>query len=124
MRNKVKAYATGWYKHTKDLKELADKAKEVQARGYKALKFDPFGPGGREISRADLHRACLTVEAAGNAIGEEMDILLEFHGRFSPIMAKRSITVWTLASDERDRPYVGGGANGIGGAMLIDSQTG
>ncbi len=36
----------------------------------------------------------------------------------------RSITVWTLASDERGRPYVGGGANGIGGAMLIDSQTG
>jgi glucosylceramidase len=36
----------------------------------------------------------------------------------------RSITVWTLASDERGRPYVGGGANGIGGAMLIDSQKG
>src|SRR5580704_5208291 len=63
VRNKVKAYANGWYKSTKDLQELADKAKEVKARGYKALKFDPFGPGGREISRADLHRACLTVEA-------------------------------------------------------------
>jgi galactonate dehydratase len=91
VRNKVKAYANGWYKSTKDLQELADKAKEVKARGYKALKFDPFGPGGREISRADLHRACLTVEAVRSAIGEEMDILLEFHGRFSPIMAIEAI---------------------------------
>jgi galactonate dehydratase len=91
VRNKVKAYANGWYKSTKDLKELSDKAKEVKVRGYKALKFDPFGPGGREISRADLRRACLTVEAVRSAIGEEIDILLEFHGRFSPIMAIEAI---------------------------------
>jgi glucosylceramidase len=35
----------------------------------------------------------------------------------------RSITVWSLASDERGRPYVGSGASGVGGAMLIDSKT-
>lgn len=34
----------------------------------------------------------------------------------------KSITAWTLASDERGRPYSGGG-DGIGGAMLIDSKT-
>jgi glucosylceramidase len=35
----------------------------------------------------------------------------------------KSITAWTLASDERGRPYSGGG-DGIGGAMLIDSKSG
>jgi glucosylceramidase len=35
----------------------------------------------------------------------------------------RSITVWTLASDEHGRPYVGAGASGVGGAMLINSNT-
>lgn len=35
----------------------------------------------------------------------------------------RSITVWTLASDENGRPYVGAGASGIGGAILINSRT-
>jgi galactonate dehydratase len=91
VRSKVKVYANGWYKSTKDLKELSDKAKEVKSRGYKALKFDPFGPGGREISRAELRRACETVEAVRDAIGEDVDILLEFHGRFSPIMALEAI---------------------------------
>ena len=91
VRSRVKAYANGWYSNTKDLKLLADKAKEVAGRGYKALKFDPFGPGGREITRADLREACRTVEIVRNAIGDEVDILLEFHGRFSPVMALEAI---------------------------------
>jgi galactonate dehydratase len=91
VRNRVKAYANGWYGNTKDLDELAEKAKGVKARGYKALKFDPFGPGGREISLSELRRACVTVEKVRSAVGDDVEILLEFHGRFSPIMAIEAI---------------------------------
>jgi len=91
VRNKVKAYANGWYTSTNDLNDLSEKAREVKARGYKALKFDPFGPGGREISRAELKQAGVTVETVRQAVGEDVDILLEFHGRFSPIMALEAI---------------------------------
>jgi galactonate dehydratase len=91
VRSRVKAYANGWYSSIGDLSELAEKASAVVARGYKALKIDPFGPGGREISRGELCRAVETVEAVRKAVGEETDILLEFHGRFSPIMALESI---------------------------------
>lgn len=35
----------------------------------------------------------------------------------------RSLTVWNLATDEHGRPYVGRGGLGVGGAMIIDSQT-
>lgn len=91
VRSKVKAYANGWYNNIQDLHYLSDRATDVIGRGYKALKFDPFGPGGREISRADVHQACKTVETVRKAIGEEVDILLEFHGRFSPIMALEAI---------------------------------
>lgn len=91
VRNKVKAYANGWYTSTQDLAYLAERAQDVKSRGYKALKFDPFGPGGREISKAELRQASTTVEAVRRAIGDEMDILLEFHGRFSPIMALEAI---------------------------------
>lgn len=35
----------------------------------------------------------------------------------------RSITAWNFISDEHGRPYVGSGASGIGGAMLIHSKT-
>ena len=91
VRSRVKAYANGWYSSAGDLKQLRDQAREVVSRGYKALKFDPFGPGGREISRSDLRTACRTVETVRQAIGDEVDILLEFHGRFSPIMALEAI---------------------------------
>lgn len=87
VRTKVKAYANGWYNNVKDLQELAQKAKQVVERGYQALKLDPFGLGGREISRRALRQACATVEAVREAVGDEVDILLEFHGRFSPAMA-------------------------------------
>jgi galactonate dehydratase len=91
VRSRIKAYANGWYSSIADVQEVCDKARAVVAAGYKALKFDPFGPGGREISRGDLRKAVHTVEAVRNAVGDEMDILLEFHGRFSPIMALEAI---------------------------------
>jgi galactonate dehydratase len=91
VRTRVKAYANGWYGYEGDPKKLADQAREVVSRGYQALKFDPFGPGGREISRADLREAAKRVEAVREAVGDETDLLLEFHGRFSPIMALEAI---------------------------------
>lgn len=91
VRTKIKAYANGWYRYGGDLGKLADQAREVVGRGYQALKFDPFGPGGREISRRELREACARVEAVRKAVGDDTDILLEFHGRFSPIMALEAI---------------------------------
>jgi galactonate dehydratase len=91
VRPRVKVYANGWYGYGGDLEKLADEAREVIGRGYQALKFDPFGPGGREISRADLREAAKRVEAVRRAIGDDTDLLLEFHGRFSPIMALEAI---------------------------------
>lgn len=91
VRNKIKAYANGWYSYGGDLGKLADQARGVAAKGYQALKFDPFGPGGREISRKDLREACERVQAVRKAVGDGMDLLLEFHGRFSPIMALEAI---------------------------------
>lgn len=87
VRSKVKVYANGWYAYKGATGDLAERARKVVAKGYKALKFDPFGPGGREISRADLREAAKRVEAVREAVGDQVDILLEFHGRFSPIMA-------------------------------------
>ncbi len=87
VRDRVTVYANGWYHHGGDEHELSDRAQQVMARGYRALKFDPFGPGGREIGRDELKRAAKQVEAVRRAIGDEPDILLEFHGRFGPVMA-------------------------------------
>jgi galactonate dehydratase len=91
VRTRIKAYANGWYGYGGNPGKLADQAREVVGRGYQALKFDPFGPGGREISRADLREAAKRVETVRKVIGDETDLLLEFHGRFSPIMALEAI---------------------------------
>jgi galactonate dehydratase len=91
VRNKVKAYANGWYTNRNDLVELAERANDVVSRGYQAMKFDPFGPGGREITPSELRQSCKAVESLRKTVGEDVEILLEFHGRFSPSMALEAI---------------------------------
>jgi galactonate dehydratase len=91
IRQRVRVYANGWYHHSGEIQELSDRAQQVIGQGYSALKFDPFGPGGREIRREELRLAARQVEAVRRAVGGDVDILLEFHGRFSPIMALEAI---------------------------------
>ena len=87
VRRRLQAYANGWYAFEGDLSKIRDQALEAAGRGYTALKFDPFGPGGRELSREQLRQSCRIVETVRKAVGDGVDLLLEFHGRFSPIMA-------------------------------------
>ncbi len=91
VRNRLKAYANGWYAYDGDCGKLAARAQEAVSRGYRALKFDPFGPGGRELSREDFKQSCRVVETVRQAVGDDIELLLEFHGRFSPITALEAI---------------------------------
>ena len=91
IRKRVEVYANGWYAFQGDLSMLADRAQEVVGRGYKTMKFDPFGPGGRELTHEQLKQACRIVEAVRTAVGDEIELAVEFHGRFSPIMALEAI---------------------------------
>jgi galactonate dehydratase len=91
VRSKLKVYANGWYAYDGDFGKLADRAQQAVSKSYRALKFDPFGPGGRELSRGDLKDACRVVEAVRKAVGDDIELLLEFHGRFSPITALECI---------------------------------
>lgn len=83
VRDKVKAYANGWYSGVADSSRLREQAHNVLDLGYRALKLDPFGAGGREISRGELRQAVAAVEAVRETVGPDVDILIECHGRFS-----------------------------------------
>jgi galactonate dehydratase len=83
-RDRVPAYANGWYAVERDPQKFAERAREVVARGYRALKFDPFGAGGLELSRSEKVLAISLVEAVRDAVGPEIEIFIEAHGRFSP----------------------------------------
>mgnify|MGYP002513926835 CR=1 FL=1 len=56
---------------------------KLVALGVKALKWDPFGKSYLEISNKDLNTALECVAAVREAVGKEVDLLIEGHGRFN-----------------------------------------
>ncbi len=87
VREKIKAYANGWYRVEREPEEFHEAARKVVERGYRAMKLDPFGPGHYELEREEKLKTVGLVEAVRDAIGPEREILLEMHGRFSPATA-------------------------------------
>ena len=45
VRNKIKVYAKGWYTNINNIEDWGKEARKVINKGYRALKFDPFGSG-------------------------------------------------------------------------------
>lgn len=84
VREKVKAYANGWYTVERTPEEFHKAAKQVVAKGYQALKFDPFGAGLYELTTHEKHKAIELVEAVRAAVGPDVEIMIEMHGRFNP----------------------------------------
>ncbi len=87
VRDKIKAYANGWYTVERTPDAFHEAAKKVVARGYRALKVDPFGSGFYEMERAEKNRSIALIEAIRAAVGPDVEILIEMHGRFSPATA-------------------------------------
>jgi galactonate dehydratase len=87
VRDRIKAYANGWYTVERTPEEFHAAAKRVIAKGYRALKLDPFGSGSYELSPDELRQAIALVEAVRDAIGPDAELLIEMHGRFSPATA-------------------------------------
>ena len=84
VRDRIKAYANGWYTVERTPEEFHAAAKKVTAKGYKALKFDPFGSGFYELDLTEKGRSIELVEAVRDAVGPDIEILIEMHGRFNP----------------------------------------
>jgi galactonate dehydratase len=88
-RERVPAYANGWYQTTREPEAIARLARDVVARGYRALKIDPFGAAAAEISAPERRRAIAIVAAVREAVGPDVQIMIEMHGRFTPGAAAR-----------------------------------
>jgi galactonate dehydratase len=87
MRERVPAYANGWYQADRDPTSIAALARKVVARGYRAMKLDPFGAANMEMSRADRQLAVQVLAAVREAVGPDIQIMVEMHGRFTPATA-------------------------------------
>jgi galactonate dehydratase len=87
LRDRIKAYANGWYTVERTPEEFHAAAQRAIAKGYRALKFDPFGGGFYELDREEKQRIIALVEAVRDAVGPDVEILIEMHGRFNPVTA-------------------------------------
>ncbi|MCY4080462.1 MAG: mandelate racemase/muconate lactonizing enzyme family protein [Caldilineaceae bacterium] len=87
VRYQIKGYANGWYTGERTPEEFHAAAKRVLDKGYRALKFDPFGAGFYEMERPEKNYVISLVEAVRDAVGPDVEILIEMHGRFNPVTA-------------------------------------
>jgi galactonate dehydratase len=79
---RLRAYANGWYGGARTPEQYAGAAAECVRRGYNALKFDPFGIAWKVLGSRELKHATALVEAVRRSVGEEVDLMIEGHGRF------------------------------------------
>ena len=85
------AYANGWYGGASTPPEFAERACAAVARGYRALKFDPFGVAWKDLSAEESEAAIERVAAVRQAVGPRVGLMIEFHGRLSAGSAVRMI---------------------------------
>jgi galactonate dehydratase len=77
------AYANGWYGNARTPAAFAEQARAAVARGYQALKFDPFGVAWKDLSPEQADEAVASVAAVRAAVGPGVGLMIEFHGRLS-----------------------------------------
>ena len=89
-REKIHVYANGWSGGAGTPEDYAERALQIVARGFTALKFDPFpGPWRTHISRRAEEQAVETVRVVREAVGPDVDLLIEVHRRLAPMHAVR-----------------------------------
>jgi galactonate dehydratase len=110
-REQLPAYANGWYGGAMIPADYAAKAKDVIARGYTGMKFDPLGVAWKEMSEEEMAQAEQIVAAVREAVGDAVELMIEFHGRLSvdcaielarrlepyhPAWIEEPVTPWSL----------------------------
>lgn len=89
VRDDIRMYANGWFSGAKTPEEFAEKAKKTVALGVTALKWDPFGSAYLTMSRAEFDNSISCVAAVRDAVGKDIDLMIECHGRLNPETAVR-----------------------------------
>lgn len=81
-RDRVRAYANGWFSGAATPDEYAAAAVRMVERGFRGLKWDPFENFDLVADRRQLDRALEQVAAVRTAVGREVELFIEGHGRF------------------------------------------
>lgn len=82
VRDSVNCYANAWFANARTPEEFAAAAKKATEIGYKALKWDPFGSSFRHLDGSELKQALQVIDNVKTAVGNQVELLIEGHGRF------------------------------------------
>lgn len=82
-------YVNGWFAGAKTPEEFGERARAAAERGVSAMKWDPFGKNYMQMSPAELRQAVRCIAAVREAVGEDVELLIEGHGRFDVPTATR-----------------------------------
>ncbi len=78
---RIPAYANGWYGGACTPADYAERARAAVAKGYRALKFDPFGTAWKVLGPDEIDAVVGVVAAVRDAVGPDVGLMIEFHGR-------------------------------------------
>jgi len=88
VRERIRVYANGWGEGGWDSGIIAERASEVVEQGFTALKFDPIpGPWRTFVDKRVENQTVENVRAVRQAVGQDVDILVEMHRRLAPMHA-------------------------------------
>ena len=88
VRSRIRVYANGWSYKMQRPEDYARGAEAVLARGFTAMKFDPVpGPWRTFIPKEHIRRAVKVMRAMRDAVGPDVDLLLDIHRRLAPMHA-------------------------------------
>lgn len=101
--------------------DAAEHTQELVEQGYEAVKFDPFeemGPRhtdyrGGYISKAGIAKAAAKIEAVREAVGPDVEIMIDFHGNYnvaSALQCIRALEPYDITWFEEPFPPEGTGA--------------
>jgi len=82
-RDRLKSYANGWSRGADEPQVVAESAVGAVGLGYGALKWDPFGPVNNIIEPEQLRKSIAQVRAVREAVGPNVELLIEAHGKLN-----------------------------------------
>ncbi len=82
-RDRVRCYANHWFFGAVEPQDYADRAQQAVANGFRALKWDPFEDVWLEMDRPQRRRTIAIVEAVRDAVGPDVELMLDVHGRLN-----------------------------------------
>lgn len=84
VRDEIPVYANGWHVGDRTPESYARQAKKaVEEQEYPALKCDPFAHYEYSLTNDQIDEVAALLEAVRDAVGWDVGIALDCHGRFS-----------------------------------------